>query len=188
VTTELPPSPTSYFTSLHSTELLTTLLRSLSLSLSLCYDQQPVGQSVLEQSPHLGFKTRSLLLSDSCGFVDVGRSLTRGRVCRLKLLLALISAVILRSESRGTRDQMLLSQIRDFPFRRLLRLAGLRWRYSTPLHTGFYSGTWLTLFITFQHEPHRKHRFHYYSPTIRRPLHRNGCLFSRLLHSNSCCL
>jgi hypothetical protein len=26
----------------------------------------------------------------------------------------------------------LLSQIRDFPFRRLLRLAGLRWRYSTP--------------------------------------------------------
>jgi hypothetical protein len=34
-------------------------------------------------------------------------SLTRGRVCRLQLLLAL-------------------------PFRRLLRLAGLRWRYSTP--------------------------------------------------------
>jgi hypothetical protein len=26
----------------------------------------------------------------------------------------------------------LLSQIRDFPFRRLLRLAGSRWRYSTP--------------------------------------------------------
>jgi hypothetical protein len=30
------------------------------------------------------------------------------------------------------RDHVLLSQIRDFPFRRLLRLAGLRWRYSTP--------------------------------------------------------
>jgi hypothetical protein len=27
---------------------------------------------------------------------------------------------------------VLLSQIRDFPFRRLLRLAGLRRRYSTP--------------------------------------------------------
>jgi hypothetical protein len=30
-----------------------------------------------------------------------------------------------RSESRGTRDHILLSQIRDFPFRRLLGLAGL---------------------------------------------------------------
>jgi hypothetical protein len=28
--------------------------------------------------------------------------------------------------------QILLSQIRDFPFRRLLRLAGSRWRYSIP--------------------------------------------------------
>jgi hypothetical protein len=36
-----------------------------------------------------------------------------------------------RSESRGTRDNILLSQIRDFPFCRLLRLAGLRWRYWT---------------------------------------------------------
>jgi hypothetical protein len=59
-------------------------------------------------------------------------SLTRGRVCRLQLLLGLASAVILRSESRGTCDHILLSQIRDFPFRRLLRLAGLRWKYSTP--------------------------------------------------------
>jgi hypothetical protein len=68
------------------------------------------------------------------------------------------SAVILRSEFRGTQD-ILLSQIRDsrnlegqvpvfishrnrvaqlypqgtgFPFRRLLPLAGLRWRCSTP--------------------------------------------------------
>jgi hypothetical protein len=39
---------------------------------------------------------------------------------------------ILESESRGTRDHILLSQIQDFPFRRLLRLAELRWRYSTP--------------------------------------------------------
>jgi hypothetical protein len=48
------------------------------------------------------------------------------------LQLVLASAVILGSESRGTHDHILLSQIRDFPFRRLLRLAGLRWRYSTP--------------------------------------------------------
>jgi hypothetical protein len=59
-------------------------------------------------------------------------SLTRGWVCRLQLLLALASAVILGSQSLGTRDHILLSQIRDFPFRRLVRLTGLRWRYSTP--------------------------------------------------------
>jgi hypothetical protein len=40
-------------------------------------------------------------------------SLTRGRVCRLQLLLVLASAVILESESRGTPDHILLSQIWD---------------------------------------------------------------------------
>jgi hypothetical protein len=41
-------------------------------------------------------------------------TLTRGRVCRLKLLLVLASAVILLgSESRGTHDHILLSRIRD---------------------------------------------------------------------------
>jgi hypothetical protein len=59
-------------------------------------------------------------------------SLTRGQVCRLQFLLALASAVIFGSESRGTRDHILLFQILYFPFRRLLRLAGSRWRYSTP--------------------------------------------------------
>jgi hypothetical protein len=39
----------------------------------------------------------------------------RGWVCRLQLLVALASAVILRSESRGTHDHILLSQIRDSP-------------------------------------------------------------------------
>jgi hypothetical protein len=58
-------------------------------------------------------------------------SLTRGRVCRFQLLLILDSAVILWSESRGTRDHILLSQIRNLHFRRLLRFAGLRWGYST---------------------------------------------------------
>jgi hypothetical protein len=59
-------------------------------------------------------------------------SLTGGRVCRFQLLLVLARAVIFGSESRGTRDHILLSQIRYFPFRRLPRFAGLRWRYSTP--------------------------------------------------------
>jgi hypothetical protein len=49
-----------------------------------------------------------------------------------KLLLAIASTVILGSESGGTRYHILLFQIRDLPFRRLIRLAGLRWWYSTP--------------------------------------------------------
>jgi hypothetical protein len=47
----------------------------------------------------------------SCGAL----SLTRGRVCRLQLLLAHASAVILGSESRGTRDRILLSPISSPP-------------------------------------------------------------------------
>jgi hypothetical protein len=42
-------------------------------------------------------------------------TLTRGRVCRLKLLLSLASAVICGSESRGTHDHISLSQIRNSP-------------------------------------------------------------------------
>jgi hypothetical protein len=42
-------------------------------------------------------------------------SLTRGWVCCLQLLLALTSAVILRSESRRTHDHILLSYIRVSP-------------------------------------------------------------------------
>jgi hypothetical protein len=48
------------------------------------------------------------------------------------ILLVLASAVIFESEPRRTRDHILVSPVRNFPFRRLLRLAGLRWRYSTP--------------------------------------------------------
>jgi hypothetical protein len=72
------------------------------------------------------------------GSADVALSLTRRRVCRLQLLLALANAVIFGSGSRGTRDHILLSQIRDFPFHRLLRRAGLRWRYSTPPPHGIF--------------------------------------------------
>jgi hypothetical protein len=59
-------------------------------------------------------------------------SLTRGRVWLLYMLLVLASAIFLWSEPLGSHDHILLSQIWDFPFRRLLRLAGSRWRYSTP--------------------------------------------------------
>jgi hypothetical protein len=59
-------------------------------------------------------------------------SMTRGRVCRLQFLLAFASTIIFGSESLGIHDNILLSQIRDFPLRRLLRLAEIRWRYSNP--------------------------------------------------------
>jgi hypothetical protein len=51
-----------------------------------------------------------------CGFGPyVTFSLTRGWVCRLQLLLVLASAVIFRFVSRGTRDHILLPQIRTSP-------------------------------------------------------------------------
>jgi hypothetical protein len=43
-------------------------------------------------------------------------SLTRKWVCHLQLLLTLASAVIFESESRGTRDLILLSHVRDSPY------------------------------------------------------------------------
>jgi hypothetical protein len=65
--------------------------------------RRTVGRPVrLGFKPHLGPKTTFLLLSGSCEFIDVGApSLTRGRVCRLHLLLGLARTVILWSEFRG---------------------------------------------------------------------------------------
>jgi hypothetical protein len=71
-------------------------------------------------------------------------SLTRGRACRLLLLLALASAVIFGSEFRGTRDHILLSQIRDFPFLRLLRLTGATVEVFDPASRGL---SWFMLSV-----------------------------------------
>jgi hypothetical protein len=59
----------------------------------------------------------------------------RGWVCRLKLLLELASVVILRSESRGSHDHILLSQIQDSPIWRAKSL------YLYPPGTGLPSYT-----------------------------------------------
>jgi hypothetical protein len=110
----------------------------------LCYDLRSVGQSGIKHPSGTydqNFITGRELRVCWCG----GRSLTRRRVCRLQLLLGLASTVIFGSESRGTRDHILLSDIRDFPFRRLLRLAGLRWRYSTPPPHGTRKSVVLTM-------------------------------------------
>jgi hypothetical protein len=55
---------------------------------------------------------------------------------RTGMSFALAAGPRQRSQSRvqvpSDSDHTLLSQIRDFPFRRLILLAGSRWRYSTP--------------------------------------------------------
>jgi hypothetical protein len=64
---------------------------------------------------------------NTCGHSPyITSSMTRGWDCNLQLLLAFASAFISGSESRQIRDHILLSQIRDFPFCRLLRLTRLR--------------------------------------------------------------
>jgi hypothetical protein len=105
----------------------------------------------------------------------VAPSLTRGQVCNLVLLQGLVSAVHLWSESHGTQDHILLSQFSrllqrggsgsriyipqeqggpvippstGFPLYRLLRLAGLRWRYSNPPPHGWLNNVWWTLQVT----------------------------------------
>jgi hypothetical protein len=72
----------------------------------------------------LFWQLRSFLLWGALSYENTGLS--------LYMLLALASAVFLGSEFFTTRGHILLPQIWDFPFRRLLRLAGSRWRYSTP--------------------------------------------------------
>jgi hypothetical protein len=60
-------------------------------------------------------------------------SLTRGRVCRLLCCwFSPAQSFSGPSSVALVAIRILLSQIRDFPFRRLLRFAFLRWRYSTP--------------------------------------------------------
>jgi hypothetical protein len=110
----------------------------------LCYDRRSVGQSVLVSSTHLGPKTVS------CGFVDVGRLLlsedesvlhTFCRSSRAQSFSGSSPAALMtvfyclrlqtpptwRAKSHGGP---VIPPGSGFPFRRQLRLAGLRWRYS----------------------------------------------------------
>jgi hypothetical protein len=74
------------------------------------------NQYVLAKNPLRLTTSNFIFQLNICGYSPyVTSSPMRGRVSRLQLLLALASAVILRSESRGNHDHILLSQIRDFP-------------------------------------------------------------------------
>jgi hypothetical protein len=106
------------------------------------------------KAPIRGLTTKLLLVRQLrvcwCGAL----SLTRGRECRLQFLLALASAVILGSEPRGNRYHIFLPQIPDFPFCRLLRLAGLRWKYSLCTDLVHTSETFYNFGMTEQWPPH----------------------------------
>jgi hypothetical protein len=152
-------------------------------------------------APHLGPKTRFLLLSDSCGFVDV----------RTGLSFTIAAGPRQRSHSRVwvPRDSwphFTASDLRliqpggpgpciyipqeqggpvvppgtGFPFHRLLQLARLRWRYSKSPPRGIWlTVSRLALLITSRHGPRRKHASHYYVQLLHSWKH--ACLRRRYL-------
>jgi hypothetical protein len=83
----------------------------------LLYDWRFTANKFVSATCPLRFTTSNFIFQlNTCGYSPhVTSSLTRGCVCRLQLLLVLASTVILRSESRGTHDHILVSQIRDSP-------------------------------------------------------------------------
>jgi hypothetical protein len=80
----------------------------------ICYDRRSVDQSVLEQKTHLGLKTKFLLLSDSCRFVNVGALSDEMTDLSFTIAAGPRQHSHSSSESRGTRYNILLSQIRNF--------------------------------------------------------------------------
>jgi hypothetical protein len=105
-----PLQSSTQLSTLNSTSLSELELKSESL-----YDWRfTANQFVLAPSP-LRVTSRDFLfqLKTCSNSPYVTSSLTRGWVCRLQLLLALASTVILGSESHGTHGHILLSQIRN---------------------------------------------------------------------------
>jgi hypothetical protein len=107
----------------------------------LLYDWQFTANQFVLATNLLRVTTRIFFQLNTCNCSPyIISSLTRGWVSCLQLLLGLTSSVILRSESSGTliRDSLegqggpVIAPGTGFYFRRLLRLAGLRWRYSNP--------------------------------------------------------
>jgi hypothetical protein len=124
-----------------------TLRLTVSQSVSKSWCQAPSGAH--DQI----FITVWQLRSCFCG----APSLTRRQVCLSYMLLALASAVFPGSESLRTRDHILLSQIWDFPFLRLLQLAGSQWRYWTQPPQGPQHRKHICCLAMDICEPHRKH-------------------------------
>jgi hypothetical protein len=120
--------------------------------------RRSVGQSVLVSSSHQGLTTRFLLLSDSCSFVDAGRSLWRENGSAVYNccwsspaqsflgsnpagLVTIFYCLRFETPSTWRTTPYLYPPGTGWPSytsrhwvqcRRLLRLSGLRWRYSNP--------------------------------------------------------
>jgi hypothetical protein len=108
----------SILLTLRYNDSLVAWMTNLKSKSKLCYDRRSVGHRPVclgVQSPSgvqdQIFSTVRQFRVCCCG----ASSLTRGRVCRSRQLPVLARAVILGSESRGTHDHILLSQIRDSP-------------------------------------------------------------------------
>jgi hypothetical protein len=86
-------------------------------SSELLYDWRLTANLFVSASGPLRPTTNNFIfkLNTCCYSRYVTSSMTRGWSCRLQLLLVLASAVILRLESSGTHDHILVSQIRDSP-------------------------------------------------------------------------
>jgi hypothetical protein len=149
----------------------------LYLESELLYDWRlTANQFVLATSPLRPTTSTFFFQLNPCGHsLYVTSSLTRGWVCQL--LLAFASTVNLGSESHGTHDHILLSQIRDslnleyqisvfispgigFPFGRKATVEVFE-----PASTRGLTNS--VLLITSRHGPHRKHRSIVPVPSLR---------------------
>jgi hypothetical protein len=145
-----PQLPTSHFSHLASATLNWLNKRSTS---KLCYERWSVGHSVLVSDLHLGATVRE------CGFVDVGCPIWQEGESVIYNCCWSFTVQSFSGPSHAELNHISLSQGRGspklvgqvpvfisprnrvsrlylpgtgFPFRRLLRLAGIRWRYSNP--------------------------------------------------------
>jgi hypothetical protein len=156
-----------------------SLVSSLLLLSTTDCESESESQSVCFKALNCGLRPDFYYCLTVAGCWCVAFSLTRGRICSLQLLLVLANAVILGSESLGTRDHVLPSQIRDFPFRRLLRLAGLREVFEPPPH-GWTDREWIKCPFSTQCAPQTEHtleRFVCCNLLVR--CHGNACLPNR---------
>jgi hypothetical protein len=85
-----------------------------SVEFELLYDWRFTANQLAATSPLRITTSNFIFQLNTSGYSPYITSfLTRRWVCRLQLLLVLVSAFILRFESRGTHDHILLSQIWD---------------------------------------------------------------------------
>jgi hypothetical protein len=141
-------------------QLTSTTRTTLVMKLKLNYDRRPVGQSVLLSGSHLEPMTR-FLFSNDCWFLDMGHPLWREDGFVIYCTVAsgpcqsshswvdvpqnsrpYFFGLIWDSPSMEGRVPLFISPRNrvaqlypprtGFPFYPLLRLTGLRWRYSNP--------------------------------------------------------